>query len=156
MSDSPGRLARILADHGEKLLRYCGVSVVNVVVGQSILAVGLEVLDMGGVSAQFAAAMISAVPAYILSRQWVWKQDGRVSFRSEVLPFWIMAVVGLVFAVSMIAIVERSTSSTIAIMATSLGSYGVVWVAKYVFLDKVMWAALHHHDDPAPATAETV
>ena len=145
---------RFLADHGEKIMRYCGVSVVNVIVGLSILAVCLELLGMGGVTSQFASAMISAVPAYILSRRWVWKQSGPDSFRSEVLPFWIMAVVGLAFAASMIAIVDRSTDSTIILMLTSLASYGVVWVGKYFVLDKVMWAVTHT-DEPARVTAET-
>ncbi len=147
---------RLYDDHRDKLLRYCGVSVINVLIGQSILAVCLEVFEMGGVPSQITAAMISAVPAYILSRQWVWKADGRVSFRSEVLPFWIIAIIGLVFSASMIAVVESSTDATIALMATSLMAYGVVWVAKYLFLDKVMWAALHHDTTPAPDAVETL
>lgn len=128
-----------IADHGDKLLRYCGVSVVNVLSGQGILAFCLVVLDMGGVSSQLIAAMLSAIPAYILSRRWVWKQRGRDSFRSEVLPFWTMALIGLVFAVTCIAIVERFTDATLVLMLTSLGAYGVVWVAKYVVLDQIMW-----------------
>lgn len=147
---------RLYVEHRDKLLRYCGVSVVNVLVGQTILAVCLEVFDMGGVPSQVTAAMISAIPAYILSRQWVWKADGKVSFRSEVLPFWIIAIIGLAFSASMIAIVERSTDATIVLMFTSLAAYGVVWVAKYLFLDKVMWAALHHGEHaPDAVAAET-
>ncbi len=155
VSDPISRPMRFFADHGEKVMRYCGVSVVNVIVGQSILAACLELFGMGGVSSQFTSAMISAVPAYILSRRWVWKQQGPDSFRSEVLPFWMMAIVGLAFAASMIAIVDRYTESTIVLMATSLGSYGVVWVAKYFVLDRLMWAVTHH-DDPARAAVETV
>ena len=120
-------------------MRYCGVSVVNVLTGQGILAFCLAVLALGGVVSQVISATLSAIPAYILSRRWVWKQKGRDSFRNEVLPFWIMALIGLVFAVSAIAIVERFTESTIVLMATSLAAYGVVWVAKYVVLDKIMW-----------------
>ena len=129
----------LIAEHGEKLMRYCGVSVVNVLTGQGILAFCLAVLALGGVVSQVISATLSAIPAYILSRRWVWKQKGRDSFRNEVLPFWIMALIGLVFAVSAIAIVERFTESTIVLMATSLAAYGVVWVAKYVVLDKIMW-----------------
>lgn len=154
VSDSASSIVRFHADHGEKILRYCGVSVVNVIVGQSILAVCLAVLGLGGVTSQFISAMISAVPAYILSRRWVWKQSGRDSFRSEVLPFWIMASVGLAFAVSMIAIVDRSTDSTIVLMFTSLCSYGVVWIGKYFVLDRVMWAVTHH-DELTPVSTET-
>ncbi len=128
-----------IAEHGEKLLRYCGVSVVNVVFGQGLLALCLAVLGLGGVVSQVIAASVSAIPAYLLSRRWVWKQRGPDSLRAEVLPFWVMALVGLAFAVSAIAVMERFTESTLVLMATSLAAYGVVWVAKYVVLDKIMW-----------------
>lgn len=128
-----------IADHGEKLMRYCGVSVVNVLTGQGILALCLTAFALGGVVSQVISATVSAIPAYVLSRRWVWKQKGRDSFRNEVLPFWTMALIGLVFAVSAIAIVEQFTESTLVLMATSLAAYGVVWVAKYVVLDKIMW-----------------
>ncbi len=128
-----------IAEHGEKLMRYCGVSVVNVLTGQGLLALCLTVFSFGGVVSQVISASLSAIPAYILSRRWVWKQSGPDSFRNEVLPFWTMALIGLVFAVSAIAVMEQFTDSTLVLMATSLVAYGVVWVAKYVVLDKIMW-----------------
>ena len=128
-----------LAEHGPKLLRYCGVSVVNVICGQAVLGFCLAILDLRAVPSQVIAAMVSAIPAYILSRRWVWKQSGRDSFRTEVLPFWIIALVGLVFAVTSIAIVEQFTENTLVLMFTSLAAYGVVWVAKYIILDRIMW-----------------
>ena len=137
-----------IAEHGEKLLRYCGVSVVNVVFGQGLLALCLAVLGLGGVVSQVIAASVSAIPAYLLSRRWVWKQRGPDSLRAEVLPFWVMALVGLAFAVSAIAVMERFTESTLVLMATSLAAYGVVWVAKYVVLDKIMW-----HTPPSTDTS---
>ena len=137
-----------IAEHGEKLLRYCGVSVVNVVFGQGLLALCLAVLGLGGVVSQVIAASVSAIPAYLLSRRWVWKQRGPDSLRAEVLPFWVMALVGLAFAVSAIAVMERFTESTLVLMATSLAAYGVVWVAKYVVLDKIMW-----HTPPSADTS---
>ena len=128
-----------IVDNGAKLLRYCGVSVVNVLCGQGLLALCLTVFALGGVVSQLIAATISAVPAYILSRRWVWKQTGPDSFRTEVLPFWTMALIGLVFAVSAIAVVERFSTSTIVLMVTSLAAYGVVWVAKFLVLDNILW-----------------
>ena len=142
----------LLAEHGPKLLRYCGVSVVNVICGQAVLAFCLAVIDLRAVPSQVIAAMLSAVPAYFLSRRWVWKQSGRDSFRSEVLPFWIIALVGLIFAVTSIAIVEQFTENTLALMFTSLAAYGVVWVAKYIILDKVMWSSKGDDESPELAT----
>ena len=57
-------------------MRYCGVSAINVIVGQGVLAFCLIVMEFGGVVSQVISVMVSAIPAYFLSRQWVWKQDG--------------------------------------------------------------------------------
>ena len=140
-----------LAEHGAKLVRYCGVSVVNVIFGQALLAFCLAVLDLRAVPSQVIAAMVSAIPAYVLSRRWVWKQSGRDSLRNEVLPFWAMALMGLVFAVSSIALVEQITENTLALMFTSLVAYGVVWVAKYFVLDTLMWGAAVSDDSTEAA-----
>ena len=140
-----------LAEHGAKLVRYCGVSVVNVIFGQALLAFCLAVLDLRAVPSQVIAAMVSAIPAYVLTRRWVWKQSGRDSLRNEVLPFWAMALMGLVFAVSSIALVEQITENTLALMFTSLVAYGVVWVAKYFVLDTLMWGAAVSDDSTEAA-----
>ena len=66
------------------------------------------------------------------------------------LPFWTMAVIGLSFAVTCIAIMERFTDQPIVIMATSLAAFGVVWVGKYFVLDKIMWRI---PPDPEPRSA---
>jgi len=146
--DAPSRLAQLIAEHGAKVLRYCGVSVVNVITGQSILAFCLAVLDLSGVVSQFWSAMLSAIPAYILSKRWVWKQTGPDSFRNEVLPFWIMTGIGLGFALLVVGIADRNTDSTPVLMIASLGAYGIVWVAKYLVLDRLMWKVTHHGADP--------
>ena len=49
------------------------------------------------------------------------------------------ALLGLALAVTCIAAMERVTDQPLVLMATSLGAFGVMWVAKYVILDKVMW-----------------
>ena len=108
-------------------MRYCGVSAINVIVGQGVLAFCLIVMEFGGVVSQIISVVISAIPAYILSRHWVWKQDGEVSFRNEILPFWGMALLGLALAVTCIAAMERVTDQPLVLMATSLGAFGVVW-----------------------------
>ena len=139
VTPAPSQLAKLVATHGTKVFRYCGVSVVNVIVGQGILAFCLAVLDFSAIVSQFWSAMLSAIPAYILSKRWVWKQTGSDSFRSEVLPFWIMAAIGLGFALIVVGVTDRVTDSTPVLMLSSLGAYGIVWVAKYLVLDQLMW-----------------
>ena len=132
-------LTRLLEEHGRKLLRYCGVSVVNVITGNGSLLICLEVLELHRVLSVIVALMVSTIPAYVLSRHWVWQQRGANSMRSEVAPFWILALIGLVFSGFCVWIAGYFTDRSLVLMAVNLGAFGVVWVAKYLVLDRLMW-----------------
>ena len=132
-------LQRLRDEHGLRALRYCGVSVVNVTVGIGVLVICHGVLGWPAVGANLAAWMVGTAPAYLLSRAWVWQRSGPHRLGGEVLTFWIMALVGLVLSSLTVTIIEHFTQRTLLVVAGNLGAYGTVWVAKYVFLDRVMW-----------------
>ena len=56
--------------------------------------------------------LISAFPAYYLSRAWVWGKSGKSHFKKEVLPFWIFVFIGLVFSTTMVALGAHLTDTT--------------------------------------------
>ena len=58
-----------------KLIRYGGVSVFNVVLGQSLLAL-FVIVGMQAALANLAAVTIGSVPAYLLARRYVWEKSG--------------------------------------------------------------------------------
>ena len=132
-------LQRLRAEHGLKALRYCGVSAVNVTVGLSVLAICHGVLGWPAVGANLAAWMVGTAPAYLLSRAWVWQRSGPHRLGGEVLTVWVMALVGLALSSLAVAVIELMADSTVLVAAGNLAAYGTVWVAKYVFLDRVMW-----------------
>lgn len=132
-------LARLRREHGARVLRYCGVSVVNVTVGSTTLAICHAVFGWRAVLAGLAAWMASTIPAYLLSRAWVWGRDGPHRLGSEVAPFWVMALIGLGFSSLAVELVERAADRTIFVLMASLSAHGVVWVAKYLYLDKLLW-----------------
>jgi len=139
MMDTFLALRAAKADQFEKVLRYCGVSVVNVFTGQTTLFVALALFQVNPVPAQVVAASVSAGPAYVLSRRWVWRQTGRDSVRSEIIPFWLLTLAGLAFALTAMALVAQVSEAPLVLMFTSLVAYGLVWVAKYLVLDLVTW-----------------
>ena len=132
-------LRRLRAEHGPRALRYCGVSVVNVTVGLGVLAVCHGALGWPAVAANLAAWMVGTAPAYLLSRAWVWQRSGPHRLGGEVIAFWIMALVGLALSSLAVAVIEHLSDRTLLVAAGNLGAYGTVWIAKYVFLDQVMW-----------------
>ena len=145
-------LARVIEEYGLKVFRYCGVSVFNVVFGQALLLGFYKVLEWPAAWANVAAVCISAGPAYLLSRKWVWGQTGSHSVRSEVAPFWGLALLGLMLSTVMLAeglglllstvfvgLADARWESGLAVSAANLAAFGFVWVFKFVILEKVMW-----------------
>ena len=139
MTATPTSLQRLRAEHGLKALRYCGVSVVNVTVGLSVLAVCHGVLGWPAVGANLAAWMVGTAPAYLLSRAWVWQRSGPHRLGGEVVTFWVMALSGLALSSAAVTIIEHLADRTVLVLAGNFGAYGSVWGAKYIFLDRVMW-----------------
>lgn len=139
--DLGARVRRLVEDHGVKALRYCGVSVVNVVTGMGTLAVCHAVFGLAAVAANLTAWAVSTVPAYLLSRHWVWEQSGDHRVGGEILPFWLLALFGLVTSSLAVAAVASRTDATVWILTGSLGAYGFVWVVKYLVLDRLLWPA---------------
>ncbi len=140
---------RLRAEHGVKALRYSVVSVVNVSVSVGVLAVCHAGLGWSALWANLAAWLVSTLPAFLLSRAWVWGRSGPHRRATEALIFWVVALVGLGVSSLVVGLVEQLTQRTVLVVAGSLFGYGVVWVAKYLFLDKVVWPEAA--EDQAPA-----
>jgi len=138
---------KLSAEHGLKALRYCAVSVVNVGIGSSVLAICHGVLGWSAIVANLAAWLLGTAPAYLMSRAWVWQRSGPHDLGGEVLTFWVMALVGLAVSSLAVLIIERLTDATLLLVAGSLAAYGIVWVARYIFLDRVLWGATVDYND---------
>ena len=123
-----------------KLLRYSAASVVGVTIGQSALYIFYEVLDWPAVLANLAAVTISSVPAYLINRYWVWEKTDSNSLRREVLPFWGMALLGLLLSTLLVAFADDRTDSPLIIAIANLAGFGVLWLAKFFILDRVLFA----------------
>ena len=137
-------------NYGLKLIRYCGVSAFNLVFGQSLLLLFHSGFKWPGWIANIAAVVISAGPAYLLSRHWVWQQSGPNRLKSEVVPFWSLALLGLLISTVAVAVVDSRYDGALPVAAASIGSFGFVWIFKFFVLDKWMWRSTGH------VVAETV
>ncbi len=107
-------VAGALTSVKEKGVKYVGVSVINVIVGQGLLLLFHAVLHWNQALANAVSVCISAIPAYYLSRAWVWGRTGKSHFKTEVLPFWIFISIGLVFSTAMVALVAHLTGAASA------------------------------------------
>ena len=142
---------------GKKLVRYTMVSVFNVVLGQILLAIAFGLLEWSAAWANVFAVGVTAIPAYYLNRAWAWGKRGRSHFMKEVLPFWAMAFLGLALSTYFVDVAEGHALNysdsravqTLIINGAALLAFGLLWVAKFVVLNKLMF--VHHEEDLPPA-----
>lgn len=155
---APGLRSMVATDTRRKVFRYSVASIVNVLVGEAVLAMAFGVVHWSARSAAVLAAVIAAFPAYWLARRWVWGRSGRSHLVKEVLPFWTLALIGLALTTWAAGVAERigvdaragRFEQTIIVMAAVLGVSGLFWVARFVLLNKVLFADRAHSSGDLP------
>lgn len=160
MNLSPASVQAWARGHeGRKFVKYSMVSVVSVIVYQIVLFVTLGLLHFSAGDANIWAVAVSAVPSYCLNRAWVWGKSGRSHLMKEIMPFWAMALIGLVFS-TLVADAAKSMADdltsvhllrTLIVMFAGLAAFGVLWIAKFVILNKVLFA---HKPEPVPGALD--
>jgi putative flippase GtrA len=132
-------LDRVTGGRGALAIRYTMVSLFGVVFTQVELAIAVGLLDLDPTRSNVVAVMICAVPVFLLNKRWVWNVDGKVSVRREIVPFWVFTAAGLALSTLLVAIAENVSDSTLVIMGASISGFGLLWVAKFLFLDQIMF-----------------
>lgn len=140
LSSITNSLQDIRASHSTKLLRFGAVSAFNVVLGQILLYAAQVTMEWPAVAANVFSVSLGAIPAYVLSRYWVWEKRGKNHFMREVLPFWTLAIIGFAASTAAVWYVDAHWSpSPLVINLTNLTAFGVVWLAKFFVLDRVLF-----------------
>lgn len=129
-----------------RLVKFATVSAISVVVNQSTLLVTFGLLHWPARPANLTAFVMSTIPSFELNRRWTWRRSGRTHVRRELAPFWILAIIGLIasdqatrFAASASADVASRPIRTLVVMLAALSTYGVLWLVKFVLLDRLVW-----------------
>jgi putative flippase GtrA len=128
-----------------KPILYALVSVVAVITGQAVLWSCSGLLGWDPVPSNIMSVAVGSVPSYVLNRYWVWGKRGKNHFVKEVLPFWGMALLGLILSTIAVAIAASWNDATIVVAGANLGAFGVIWVGKYFVLHHVLFGE-HTHD----------
>lgn len=137
-TDQPsGMLAEVWNGRGKTASRYMAVSVINIVNHQALLYLANSIWNWTGGWANVFAAMVAAIPAYLLSRAWVWEVSGKHNWRTEVLPFWVIALIGMGVSSVFAEMADRWFGAGLVVNLASLVGYFLVWIAKFFLLDKV-------------------
>jgi putative flippase GtrA len=129
------------AEYGQKAVKYLAVSAFNVIFGQALLVLANHVFGWTFVASNVFAVSISAFPAYVLSRRWIWQKKGNNHFWREVVPFWAMAFLGLGLSTLFAWAASQLSDATIVLQLANLSAFGLLWVAKFFVLDKLLFTS---------------
>lgn len=132
---------------GRKGARYAAVSVVSITITETVLAITFGGLGWEARLANLVAFVSGGVPAYVLNRRWTWRKTGRSHLTREVLPFWVLAFLGLALSTLAVGVADDAAAEltdsrrlqTVFVVAASLAAFGTVWVAKFFAFDRLLF-----------------
>jgi hypothetical protein len=84
------------------------------------------------------------------------KVSSKDNLRTQVLVFWVAAMLGVTLATTLTYFVEKLVSNQSAVieagavMCAQLLGFGVVWVGRYLILDKWLFKVTHDGAEPTP------
>jgi putative flippase GtrA len=158
MSLSPARLVALTqSPDGRKLIRYSMVSVIAVSVSVVVLAILHGLLNWTAFWSNIGATAVAAVPSYELNRRWAWGKSGKSHLWKEVVPFWVLAFIGLAFSTYWAVAADHLAKShhvshlarTVIVEGAVISAFGVLWIAKFIIFNKILF--VHHPQDLEPA-----
>jgi putative flippase GtrA len=128
-----------------RLVRYGSVSVFSTVFGLTMLGLMVGVLGWNATWSNIITTAIGVIPAFELSRRWVWAHDGKRSILGQAVPYAAISFVGLVASTIAVHLAAGATSAssrlvhTAAVEVANLGAYGILWVVQYVVCDRILF-----------------
>ncbi|MFP5375728.1 MAG: GtrA family protein [Acidimicrobiia bacterium] len=143
------RLPSVLQRPGlRKLIKYSMVSLISVVVSQ-VVQFATFVVTHNGVLSSIVAVAVGTVPSYELNRRWTWRKNGPSHLWREIVPFWVMSFVGLVFSTLCVYFAEQwadgrdfsKARTGLLLNLASLAAFGILWVGKFLIINHLLF---HH------------
>ena len=132
-------LDRVTGGRGALAIKYSMVSVIGVTLTQVMLLLFVGILEWHPVQSNICAVMLTAIPVFFLNKRWVWSSDGKISLKREIVPFWVFTGAGLALSTGLVALAHSVSDSDLLVLVANLTGFGVLWIAKFLFLDKIMF-----------------
>jgi putative flippase GtrA len=141
---------------GKKLLRFTATSVISTVISEAVILIvyGLRWVP-SEIGATFVGNLVAVAPAYYLNRNWAWGKSGTSHWRSEVLPYLSMTLLGILFSLLGAVWVRGLVHShhwshlvnTGLVGGVNLLSFAIFWVLKMLLFNRIFHVhALEDYD----------
>jgi putative flippase GtrA len=131
---------------GQKLIRYCLGSVVTTIISFAVLSVSYGVLHLwGAVADTVLANVVATVPGYWLNRTWTWGRTGRSDPWREVVPYWVLSLLGIGISMATAELAGslarshhlHALAATALVDGANLVAWSGVFVGKYLLFDRM-------------------
>jgi putative flippase GtrA len=129
-----------------KVIRYTMVSIISAITSLVILTIVFGVLRLWGevVSTLFANIM-AGIPSYYLNRRWVWGKGGKSHIWRELVPFWVMSITGIGFALYTAYLAGhfadehhlQHLARTVLVVGANIAAFGILWILKFLILNRL-------------------
>ena len=136
-----GLIASADKEATRKKLRYVGVSVASVPVGQGIIQ-GLGLWLGNYAAASLLTAAIVTIPSFFILKYFVWRDESRENLGGQMLAFWVVMMLAFLLATLFTYVVDHATGDQTtlirgtAVFCAQLLAFGIVWLGRYVVLDR--------------------
>jgi putative flippase GtrA len=138
-----------------RMRRYTVGSLICLAISELTLLI-LVLAGMDGWEASLLASAAGIVPGYPLNRAWTFGRRGRSSTWQELVPYWVSAVGSGLLAAVLVGVANDWTKGSGRGSVAAAGvdvlvyvaTYGVLWLLKFAFLDRMLFRDL-------PATGST-
>jgi putative flippase GtrA len=129
-----------------KVIKFAMVSVIAALTSLTILTIVYGVLRLWTeVWSAFFANVMAGIPSYLLNRRWVWGKSGRSHWWRELLPFWVMSLSGIGFALFTTTLAHNFADAhnlhhlarTVLLVGVNVASFGTLWFVKFLILNRL-------------------
>jgi putative flippase GtrA len=135
-------------EHFGRLWKYAAGSVVTTCISQVVLFLTYHVWTVGtAMECNVIATAVASGPAYYLNRKWAWGKSGRSDMWREVVPFWVLAFLGLVLSTAAVGITAHnadriasgSLDRALLVNGANLFTYACIWTGRYFLFNRFMF-----------------
>jgi putative flippase GtrA len=131
---------------GLRVIKYTTVSGISAFTSLVVLTIIYGVLQLWSpVPSTLFANVVAGVPSYILNRRWVWAKSGRSHWWREILPFWVMSLTGIGFALVTANAAKNFAIAhhlhhgirTVLVVGANISAFGILWLLKFLILNRL-------------------
>jgi putative flippase GtrA len=127
-----------------------------------LITYGFKIIH-GIIEATLFGNVIAVIPSYYLNRMWAWGKRGRSHFRNEVIPYWVMAFLGIAFSLIGATYTKHLVhthhwghlANTALVGGVNVLSFAIFWVLKMLVFNRIFHTDKLHDIDAHLAAEES-